>query len=330
MHLISDHIRHLLTPRESNNHRAKILHHSSLLFIILLLLVTQLGFSFTHSKYPDVLGVTNNISIDDLVQKTNQKRQEQGLSTLNYNSSLSNAASQKAQHMLANNYWAHNAPDGTTPWVFFKNAGYEYIFAGENLARGFSNTDDVMNAWMASPGHRENILSPNYKEIGFAVVTGTLTGEETVLVVEMFGSSNSSVTQTTTTQEVAQEKVIPTAAPVPLARIVSISPMQSTPTPIKSVPTVLPTLSQSNTVEEDENPTTGVESFKSSPLLNEKSLSKNITIALVVLLLGVFILDLFIVEKNKIVRLVSHNIDHIIFLSIILITIILFGKGLIL
>ena len=326
MHLILDKIYHLLIPRESNNHRAKILHHSSLLVIILLLIITNIGFSFTRSNYPEVLGITNNISVDDLVQRTNQKRVEQGLVALSFNEALADAARRKAQHMLDNNYWAHNAPDGTTPWVFFKNAGYNYFFAGENLARGFSNTDDVMNAWMASPGHRENILSPNYKEVGFAVLTGNLTGEETVLVVEMFGSSNSSVTQATTSQETAQEKVIPTSTPAPIVMIVTTT----APTQVVARPTLQPTKAPASEIEIENNPTTSVASFESSPLLNEKSLSKNITLLLVLLLLGVILLDFFIIERKKIVRLVSHSIDHIIFLSIILITIILFGKGLIL
>jgi uncharacterized protein YkwD len=329
MHRIKNFLHHLVIPRESNNHRAKLLHYSSLLLIIAALLLTQIGFSFTESKYPGVLGVTNNISIDELVQKTNQKRAEQGLAPLSFNAELANAAGQKAQHMLANNYWAHNAPDGTTPWVFFKNAGYQYIFAGENLARGFSNTDDVINAWMASPGHKENIMSPNYKEIGFAVVTGNLTGEETVLVVEMFGSRNTSVAQAVPpTQAVAKEQVSPTQ--VPLARTISAAPtvVSSTPTPTV-LPTTAPTRVPVQTAEVSEGQSE-VASFTSSPLVNEKNLSKNITTILVLLLLGVLLFDLIIVERKKIVRLVSHNIDHIIYLSIILITILLFGRGVIL
>ena len=86
--------------------------------------------------------------------------------------------------MFSKDYWAHNAPDGTTPWVFIKNTGYNYIYAGENLARGFNSASDVINAWMNSPEHRQNVLSPNYQNVGFAVATGTLSGEDTVLVVE--------------------------------------------------------------------------------------------------------------------------------------------------
>lgn len=324
MHGILDKLHHFLLPRESNNHRAKILHHSSLLVIVALLLIGQLGLTLTEQKYPDVLGITNNISIDELVQKTNQKRQEGGLTPLTYNAELSTAAGQKAQHMLTNNYWAHNSPDGTTPWVFIKSSGYQYIFAGENLARGFSTSDDVMNAWMASPGHKENIMSSNYKEIGFAVVTGNLTGEETVLVVEMFGSRSNTVAQqtsvasdTTTSPQVVltPELVSITPTTPPLARVVTISP------------TIVP---EPTAAKESKEAITIVESIQSKPLINEKGVSKNITLFLVLMLIGILTIDLVVVERKKIVRLASHNIDHIVYLLIILITIILFGKGLIL
>ena len=91
--------------------------------------------------------------------------------------------------MFAKNYWAHVSPDGTTPWVFIKSAGYSYVYAGENLARGYNTSQDVVTAWMASPEHKQNMLSSNYQNVGFAIVTGNLTGEDTVLVVEMFGST---------------------------------------------------------------------------------------------------------------------------------------------
>lgn len=322
MHKLLDRIHHLLLPRESNNHRAKILHHSGLIVIITLLLITQFGFFLTEQKYPGVLGITNNISVDDLVHQTNTKRQEQGLSALSYNEALSDAARRKAQHMLDNNYWAHNAPDGTTPWSFFKAAGYEYIFAGENLARGFSGTNEVLDAWMASPGHKENIMSPNYKEIGFAVVTGNLTGEETVLVVEMFGSKNSSVAQVVpTTQAVTQSKPSPTPldtkpTSAPILNVISTSPPALTHTPSPAPRNV--------------GSGSSVASSQSQPLVNEKTLSKNISTLLVLILLGVLIIDLFLIERKKIIRLISHNVDHIIFLIIILITILIFGKGFIL
>lgn len=129
-----------------------------------------------------------DISVKELVDLTNAKRKENGLPVLSSNAQLSNAAAQKADDMFAKNYWAHNSPDGTTPWFFIKESGYSYVYAGENLARGFNNADDVVNAWMASPAHRANLLSSNFKDVGFSVKSGKLNGEETFLVVQELGS----------------------------------------------------------------------------------------------------------------------------------------------
>lgn len=133
------------------------------------------------------MGTSVDITSQELLLFTNQDRQKEGLSALTINNQLSQAAALKATDMFGKNYWAHNAPEGTTPWFFIKEAGYVYVYAGENLARGFNSSEDVVKAWMASPSHRENMLSKNYQDVGFAVVPGKLNGEDTVLVVEMFG-----------------------------------------------------------------------------------------------------------------------------------------------
>lgn len=187
---MKDFLHHLFFPRESNNHRAKILHNSNLFLAIVFLFLTSFLTQNIKEVFPSVLGIANNINIDSLVTLTNKEREENGVPSLTINSQLSQAAAQKAEDMLKNDYWAHNSPDGTTPWVFIKNSGYNYIYAGENLARGFSTSEDVVAAWMGSPSHKSNMLSSNYKDVGFAVVTGKLKGEDTVLVVEEFGSQS--------------------------------------------------------------------------------------------------------------------------------------------
>src|SRR5439155_507841 len=160
-------------------HRAKILHHDSLLFLVIIFIWAFLLFPVVKTKLPDVLGISIDISTQQLLDLTNEKRTEDGASPLALNNQLAQAASAKAKDMFEKNYWAHNAPDGTTPWVFIKNSGYEYIYAGENLARGFTTSKDVVIAWMNSRGHRDNMLSKKYQEVGFAVAQGKLNGEET-------------------------------------------------------------------------------------------------------------------------------------------------------
>lgn len=179
---------HFFIPKESNNHRAKILHHTNIFLLIVFILFSSFLIQNIRQSFPSVLGISTNITTDSLFLLTNTKRTENGVSSLKLDPQLSKAASKKADDMFELDYWAHNSPDGKTPWVFIKNSGYNYVYAGENLARGFSDAKDAINAWMASPTHRANMLSSNYQDVGFAVKIGKLNGEETVLIVEEFGN----------------------------------------------------------------------------------------------------------------------------------------------
>jgi len=178
----------LIFPNASNNHRAKFLHFRVLSVVIAFLIVGSFFFSSDFNPFASRLKAIADISTQELLMFTNEKRAENGLPVLVRDEQLEEAANMKADDMFAKNYWAHNSPDGTTPWVFIKAAGYEYIYAGENLARGFSDSKDVVNAWMASPEHKKNLLSENFRDVGFAVKTGRLNGEDTFLVVQEFGN----------------------------------------------------------------------------------------------------------------------------------------------
>lgn len=90
--------------------------------------------------------------------------------------------------MIKNNYWAHVAPDGTEPWSFLIDEGYNYYFAGENLAKDYTNAPSTIKAWMNSPEHKKNILDGNYTEQGITVRRATLQGATGLLVVHFFGS----------------------------------------------------------------------------------------------------------------------------------------------
>lgn len=319
-------LHHLFLPRESNNHRAKLLHHKSLLIVIGLLLCGQLFLSYTEKEYSGVLGITANISTGELLSLTNQKRQEAGLAPLVLNDSLSQAAYKKAQDMLFKNYWSHNAPDGTTPWVFVKSSGYDYLFAGENLARGFTTAPDTISAWMNSPGHRDNMLSANYKDIGFAVVTGNLTGDETVLVVEMLGKRNAD--QNSQSIQAGNQIAVsqPTSTPVTTLPSPTVFAQQVvTPTPTIVIPSPTPSLAINISPVD-----IFVASVRSEPLVDRKTFTKRLALIIALVFLAVLVADLAIISRNKIVRIVAHNIDHIIFISILLLSILIMGRGIIL
>lgn len=123
-----------------------------------------------------------------LVNLTNQNRIEANLSELKVSPLLEKAAQMKADDMAAKGYFAHNTPDGKTPWYWLDQAGYKYIYAGENLAVNFEDSEDVETAWMNSRGHFLNIMNPKYTEIGIATSTGIYKGREAIFVVQMFGS----------------------------------------------------------------------------------------------------------------------------------------------
>lgn len=180
---------HWVVPGESNNQKSKAIHASGLLTLKLLLVSVQVGiYLFSTGSLPKVLGYAANIAPSEVIELTNRKRVEAGLSPLTENAVLSEAALAKGKDMLANDYWAHVSPDGTQPWYFFTSLGYSYRYAGENLARDFSNPTSVVEAWIASPSHRDNLLSSNYKEIGIGVVEGDLNGVDTTIVVQFFGT----------------------------------------------------------------------------------------------------------------------------------------------
>lgn len=194
-----------LFPHHKNNFRSRLLHHKNIFFSIVLVIFAAFILSTARTNFPQVLGISYDITSSQLIYLTNLKRQESGSPPLSLNDKLSLAAKEKAEDMFAKNYWAHNSPNGKTPWVFIKDSDYKYVYAGENLARGFQDSDEVIKAWLASPDHRDNMLSKNYSDVGFAVVKGKLLGEETVLIVEMLGS-------TTFSQGASEVAIIPPAS----------------------------------------------------------------------------------------------------------------------
>lgn len=123
-----------------------------------------------------------------VIDLTNDERAEIAAAPLQRSSLLDAAAKKKAQHMAQNQYFAHFAPDGTSPWSFFKEVDYTYAHAGENLAIHFTDSSEVVDAWMDSPTHKANIVSTKYTEIGVGTAKGTYEGYDTVFVVQLFGA----------------------------------------------------------------------------------------------------------------------------------------------
>lgn len=132
------------------------------------------------------------ISSDGIIAIVNKERASAHDEPLNNSTLLESSATVKAKDILARSYFAHTAPDGKTVSDLVSDEEYEYIKVGENLALGsFFDDADVMKAWMASPGHRANILDHAYEEIGVGIAYGKFNGEDVVIVVQHFGRPKS-------------------------------------------------------------------------------------------------------------------------------------------
>lgn len=110
----------------------------------------------------------SNISTmeNQVVTLVNQERAKRGLSQLKVNSTLAYVARLKSQDMVNRNYFSHTSPTYGSPFTMMQHYGLRFSAAGENIAMGQRTAQEVMNAWMNSPGHRANILSPSYTQIG--------------------------------------------------------------------------------------------------------------------------------------------------------------------
>ena len=183
---VRQHVKLAFVPHAGNQHRPHLIRWYGLGTVFVLIIAIQAVYNFSASG--SVLGVAAPVSAQQLLSETNAARLQANEKPLKLNAELSKAAFLKANDMLQKQYWAHVAPDGTTPWHWFAVAGYNYAAAGENLAKNFPSAYAVMNAWMASPEHKRNILTAAYSDVGFAVIDGKLSGKQTTLIVALYGT----------------------------------------------------------------------------------------------------------------------------------------------
>jgi len=127
------------------------------------------------------------ITPERIIEMTNEKRTENNLNVLTANQILAQAALEKAQAILTSGQFQHNIDEKKfSEWI--KEADYKYSYVGENLAIDFITSEGVLTAWLASSAHKKNILNSYYQEIGVAVAQGNFDGQNTTLVVQIFGA----------------------------------------------------------------------------------------------------------------------------------------------
>ena len=174
------------------------------------------------ARLPKLCPPTAAVDASDVVTLTNENRTDDGLPALAENPLLMQAAQDKANDMAANSYYAHVSPDGKSPLYWLQLVGYHYLNAGENLVIDRTTSEQVVDAWMASPDHRANILRPQFTEVGVGVAQGVYQGLATTYVVQEFGTpyptapvtvAKPITTTTTTTTKTSTQPAKPVSVP---------------------------------------------------------------------------------------------------------------------
>lgn len=211
-------LKHLFIPHEGNDYKPHFFRELSIA-IVLFASIFLLGFSAGSSfiLHRTVLGASVAASV--LIDLTNESRLAYNEAPLARSEKLVAAAALKGQDMAKNGYFAHESPTGVTPWHWFKEVGYTFLYAGENLAVNFTESEAVQKAWLDSPKHRENILNAKFTEIGIATVEGMYNNNPTMFVVQMFG--------TPARLAVAEPVVAPVPEPTPKSLQVKASEPQA-------------------------------------------------------------------------------------------------------
>lgn len=175
-------------PTKSNGYKPKILHSKTLIATGLILVGLKVVLvSYLFFIYP-YQGRMDEFFNDQLLSLINRDRISQGDGTLQFNKELNFSAMNKAKDLIQNNYFAHVSPDGKKPWDWINRDNYKYLLVGENLAMNFTSPESVHRALMLSPSHKKNILNKEYKDVGLAVLNGTIDGKETSVLVELFST----------------------------------------------------------------------------------------------------------------------------------------------
>lgn len=192
LHATTHRLINVFVPRVHNGYHPHIISRYGLAAIVCIGLI---GLVVSGGREPAVLGEQPAVTPGALLQEVNIERRAEGVEPLERSSQLAAAAMAKGKDMITNQYWAHNSPSGVTPWKWIQDEGYAYSYAGENLAKNFDSAQSTVDAWMASSAHRENMLHDYYADAGFAIVDGELDGRPATIIVAMFATPQSTMTE---------------------------------------------------------------------------------------------------------------------------------------
>lgn len=115
------------------------------------------------------------ITPESVLAHMNFYRGLNGTAPLRIEPRLAKAAEDRIRDMEERQYWAHLSPTGASPFMWLTLRGYSFSAAGENLASGFDTAEVLVSTWMESAGHRRNIISPDFQDVGIAIIDGATT-----------------------------------------------------------------------------------------------------------------------------------------------------------
>jgi hypothetical protein len=320
MNQVKQFFHHFMLPRETNNFKAKALHLDLLTLYLVVMLLVTVGMKRISTNPGSVLGFAVDINQTKLLELTNEERAKNGLPPLRMNEKLSQAANSKAQDMFSKGYWAHFAPDGsTTPWQFITGAGYSYRVAGENLAKNFPFSDSVVEAWMNSPSHRANMLRADYQDVGFAIVNGNLAGEDTTLVVEMFGTplNGADNVASAPVQQPPQQAQAPAAAADQKTLVANLKPTAA----VTSIPGIAGVANLTPQQAQAVSLNTNV------PKINLFPIVYNLGTVFLLFLATALIFDFYFAKKLNVARISGRNLAHAMFVVFVFIGLMVISKG---
>ena len=287
-------------PHKGNDHRPHILRKENIrniVFVVLFLeIFTFLIPTLTHiNRNGGMASVLPSI----LANLTNDERTAQKLDTLTINPILNKAAEMKAEDMASKGYFAHTSPEGKTPWYWLAQVGYQYQYAGENLAINFNDSKDVTNAWMNSPTHRANIVKDKYTEVGTGIATGMYQGQETIFVAQVYANPLVIKNEVPKVVKTIEKNIVATA-----------NNIKSPTTPTK------PIIKENNVlgaeiVEENNNARKNmtIETIKTPTVIQTIIASpRNTTKTILFIILGIIILS---ITLNIIIKIRHHHPDLI-------------------
>ncbi|MFA6131637.1 MAG: CAP domain-containing protein [Patescibacteria group bacterium] len=175
-------------PHEGNDHKPKAIRHQALFAYSFFLIIIKLALISAQLFLPSASLYSSAVTRENIIDLTNASRRSAGLTELVDNTKLDAAAQAKAEDMILNQYFAHTSPANVTPWQWILSNGYAYELAGENLAVYYTQAEDTLAGWLASPTHRANIMDERFADIGVGVARGNFNNfENSIVVVQMFG-----------------------------------------------------------------------------------------------------------------------------------------------